>query len=117
MFGFLKKLFGTAQGRLLNKYAKIVSEVNRWEEKFQSLSEEELRNKTVEFRERLDKGEPLDHLLPEAYAVVKNVCRRLRGTDVQVIACGDSGEGVSSAGQPRNAAAPADDAVIGRIVE
>jgi preprotein translocase subunit SecA len=84
MFGFLKKVFGTAQGRLLKKYGKLVSEVNRWEEKFQALSEEELRNKTVEFRERLDKGEPLDRLLPEAYGVVKNACRRLCGTDVHV---------------------------------
>src|SRR5579871_714023 len=84
MFGFFKKVFGTAQGRLLNKYGKIVAEVNRWEEKFQALSEEELRNKTNEFRERLEKGESLDHLLPEAYAVVKNACRRLWGTDVHV---------------------------------
>ncbi len=84
MFGFVKKLFGTAQGRLLKKYGKIVHEVNRWEEKFQSLSDEQLRHKTVEFRERLEQGEPLDNLLPEAYAAVKNVCRRLCGTDVHV---------------------------------
>ena len=83
MFGFLKKLFGTAQGRLLKKYGRVVAEVNRFEEKFQSLSEEELRNKTNEFG-ALDKGEPLDQLLPEAYAVVKNACRRLCGTDVHV---------------------------------
>jgi preprotein translocase subunit SecA len=84
MFGFFKRIFGTAQGRLLKKYSKIVVEVNRWEEKFQALSEEELRNKTTEFRKRLDNGESLDHLLPEAYAVIKNVCRRLCGTDVHV---------------------------------
>lgn len=84
MFGFVKKIFGTAQGRLLKKYGKIVAEVNQWEEKFQSLSDDEIRNKTLEFRARLDSGETLDNLLPEAYAVVKNVCRRFCGTDVHV---------------------------------
>ncbi|MBS0604882.1 MAG: preprotein translocase subunit SecA [Verrucomicrobia bacterium] len=84
MFEFVKKIFGTAQGRLLKKYGKIVSEVVRWEEKFQSLTDEELRHKTIEFRERLDKGETLDDLLPEAYAAVKNACRRLCGTEVHV---------------------------------
>jgi preprotein translocase subunit SecA len=84
MFGILKKIFGTAQGRLLRKYSKIVSQVNAWEERFQSLSDEEVRHKTTEFRERLAKGETLDQLLPEAYGVAKNACRRLCGTDVHV---------------------------------
>lgn len=84
MFGWLKKIVGTAQDRTVRKYFKIVSEINRWEEKFKSLSDTELRSKTDEFRERLAKGETLDQLLPEAYAVVKNVCRRLIGTDVHV---------------------------------
>ncbi len=84
MFGFFKIIFGTAQGRLLKKYGKIVAEVNRWEEKFQALSEEELRNKTSEFQRRLENGESLDRLLPEAYAVVKSACRRLCGTEVHV---------------------------------
>ncbi|HEY2810018.1 MAG TPA: preprotein translocase subunit SecA [Rhabdochlamydiaceae bacterium] len=84
MFGFLKKLFGTAQGRLLKKYGKIVTEVNRLEEGLRSLSDEALRQKTVEFRQRIEQGETVDQLLPEAYAVVKNVCRRLCGTDVHV---------------------------------
>ena len=84
MFGFLKKLFGTAQDRLVRQYSKIVSQVNAWDEKFKSLSDDELRHKTQEFKERLSKGETLDQLLPEAYAVVKNVCRRLVGTEVHV---------------------------------
>lgn len=84
MFGFLKKMFGTAQGRLLNRYWKIVAQVNRLEIGLQSLSDEEIRHKTIQFRERLDGGESLEQLLPEAYAVVKNVCRRLCGTDVHV---------------------------------
>ncbi len=84
MFGLLKKLFGTHQSRLLKKYWRLVPQVNAWEEKYQALSEDEIRNKTVEFKERLAKGEPLENLLPEAFAAVKNVCRRLCGTEVHV---------------------------------
>ena len=84
MLGFFKKIFGTAQGRLLSKYQKTVIEVNRWEKKFQALSDAEVVQKTAEFRARLSSGESLDSLLPEAYAVVKNACRRLCGTDVHV---------------------------------
>jgi len=84
MFGFIKKIFGSAHDRLLSKHRKIVHEVNRWEEQFQSLTDDQLRAKTNEFRERYRKGESLDHLLPEAYAVVKNACRRLCGTEVHV---------------------------------
>ena len=61
-----------------------MSEVNVWEERFQSLSDEEVKHKTIEFKERLANGETLDQLLPEAYGVVKNVCRRLCGSDVHV---------------------------------
>ncbi len=84
MFGILKKLFGTAQDRLLKKYAKLVIEVNRHEQTMQRLSDEELRAKTDEFRRRLAAGESLDSLLPEAYAAVKNCCRRLCGTEMHV---------------------------------
>lgn len=84
MFAFLRKIFGTAQDRTVRKYRKIVNEVNAWDEKFKALSDDDLRNKTKEFKERASKGEPLDDLLPEAYAVVKNACRRLWGTDVHV---------------------------------
>lgn len=84
MFGFLKKIFGTAQDRLLRKYFKIVESVNAWDEKYKSLTDEQLRNKTQEFRDRLKKGETLDDLLPEAFGVVKNCCRRLCGTEIHV---------------------------------
>ena len=84
MFEFLKKIFGTAQDRTVRKYFKIVEEVNRWDKKFQALSDDALRSKTDEFRERLKKGETLDQLLPEAYAVVKGACRRLCGTEIHV---------------------------------
>jgi preprotein translocase subunit SecA len=84
MFGFLKKIFGSAHDRLLNKYRKIVQEVNRWDQQFTALTDDQLRAKTDEFRDRYKKGESLDHLLPEAYGVVKNVCRRLIGTEIHV---------------------------------
>jgi preprotein translocase subunit SecA len=84
MFGLLKKVFGTAQGRLVKKYAKMAAEVSRLEERLQPLSDDEVRHKTVEFRQRLAQGETADQILLEAYAVVKNVCRRLCGTHVDV---------------------------------
>lgn len=84
MLGVLKKIFGTAQTRLLKKYVKMVKEVNRFEVQFQTLSDDVLQQKTEEFRKRLAQGEPLDGLLPEAFAVVKNTCRRLCGTQVHV---------------------------------
>ncbi len=84
MFGLLKKIFGTHQSRLLKKYWKLVPKINAWEESYQQLPEETIRSKTEEFKKRLSSGEPIDNLLPEAFAVVKNVCRRLCGTEVHV---------------------------------
>ncbi len=84
MLGFLKKIFGTAQDRIIRKYRKTVEQVNVWDKEFQPLSDDALRAKTAEFKARLQKGETLDDILPEAYAVVKNVCRRLVGTEIHV---------------------------------
>jgi len=84
MFGLLKKLFGTHQSRLLKKYWQLVPQINAWEVKYQALSEDAVRHKTIEFKERLKVGESLESLLPEAFGVVKNICRRLCGTDVHV---------------------------------
>jgi len=84
MFGFFKKIFGTAQDRLLKKYFNSVKLVNEWDVKFQPLSDDAIRGKTNEFRERLKNGETLDQILPEAYAVVKNACRRMVGTPIHV---------------------------------
>ncbi|MEI6243227.1 MAG: DEAD/DEAH box helicase, partial [Chlamydiota bacterium] len=84
MFGFLKKFFGTAHDRLVKKYAKLVPLINEWEVKYQPLTDEELAQKTIEFKERIANGESVDLLLPEAYAVVKNACRRLCGSEVDV---------------------------------
>ncbi len=84
MFALLKKFFGTSQQRVVARFSRIVSTVNRLEESYQSLSDEELRAKTEAFKKRYNEGESLDQLLPEAYAVVKNTCRRLCGTEVHV---------------------------------
>ena len=80
MLGFVKKIFGTAQSRRLKKFQKIVKQINTIEEGYQQLSEDEIKQKVPEFRSRLTQGESLDLLLPEAYALVKNTCRRLCGT-------------------------------------
>ncbi len=84
MLSFLKRLFGTAQDRNVRKFRKIVEKINQREQEFINLSDDEIRGKTNEFRSRLAKGETLDELLPEAYAVVKVACRRLVGTEVHV---------------------------------
>jgi preprotein translocase subunit SecA len=84
MLNFLKYFFGTAQSRLLKRYARLIPQINAQEEQYQSISEQELCNKTIEFKKRLAQGEPLAALLVEAYAVVKNMCRRMCGTDVHV---------------------------------
>jgi preprotein translocase subunit SecA len=84
MFGLVKKIFGTHQSRLLKKYWKIVPKINAWEEQFRSLTDDQILHKTLEFKERLARGESLESLIPEAFAAVKNVCRRLCGTDVHV---------------------------------
>lgn len=84
MFGILKKIFGTQQSRILRKYGKLVPQVNRYEESYQALTDDQIRQKTIEFKERLARGELLESLLPEAFGAVKNVCRRLCGSEVHV---------------------------------
>ena len=70
----------------MKKLRPFVGRINALEKELQSLSDEALKAKTAEFRERLAKGETLDALMCEAFAVVKNACRRLCGTEVDV--CG-----------------------------
>jgi preprotein translocase subunit SecA len=84
MFGFIKKIIGTAQSRKVKKYYKIVKKINSLEFDYQKLTDEELQNKTLEFKKRYQSGESLDSILPEAFATVKNACRRLCGTEVHV---------------------------------
>ncbi|MCC5613678.1 preprotein translocase subunit SecA [Nostoc sp. CHAB 5836] len=84
----LKLLLGDPNARKLKKYQPSVTEVNLLEEEIKVLSDDELKGKTVEFKQRLAKGETLDDILPEAYAVVREAGRRvlgLRHFDVQLL--------------------------------
>ncbi|RMG64035.1 MAG: preprotein translocase subunit SecA [Calditrichaeota bacterium] len=74
--GFLKKIIGDRNEREIRKLWPIVHQINQHFEEFKKLSDAELRAKTDEFKQRLAEGETLDDLLPEAYAVVKEACRR-----------------------------------------
>ncbi|NOY82355.1 MAG: preprotein translocase subunit SecA [Kiritimatiellaeota bacterium] len=80
----LKKIVGTRNQRTLKKLWPLVEEVNRIEHDLQGLTDDQLRAKTDEFRARVRQGETLDDILCEAYAVVKNACRRLVGREIQV---------------------------------
>lgn len=84
MMMFLKKIFGTQQTRLVKKYFRVVKKINSHEELLRDLPDDAIKAKTAEFKARLQKGETTDDLLVEAYAVVKNACRRLTGTEVHV---------------------------------
>ena len=82
----LKRILGTKNERDLKKLRPRVARINELEKELQALSDEALKAKTGEFRARLAKGETLDDLACEAFATVKNACRRLCGTTVDV--CG-----------------------------
>lgn len=85
---FLSKLFGTANQRELKKLQVTVNKINVLEPSISSLSDEQLSNKTNEFRERLAKGQTLDDILPEAFAVVREASKRKTGQrhyDVQLM--------------------------------
>jgi preprotein translocase subunit SecA len=85
MFLSILKLFaGSHHRKFLRKCAPIVKRINALENEYQKLSEDQLRAKTDEFKKRHAKGESLDALLPEAFAVVKNAARRLCGTKATV---------------------------------
>ncbi len=84
----LKNIFGSRNDRLIKQYMQKVREINALEPQIAALSDEELRGKTDIFRERFSKGESLDSLLPEAFAVVREAGKRVLGMrhfDVQLI--------------------------------
>ncbi|HET7396528.1 MAG TPA: preprotein translocase subunit SecA [Gammaproteobacteria bacterium] len=86
--GLLKKVFGSRNERLVSGMQRPVARINALEAGFRELSDEALKDKTAEFRARLEKGESLDDLLPEAFAAVREVARRhmrMRHFDVQLI--------------------------------
>ncbi|RTZ16040.1 preprotein translocase subunit SecA [Vibrio aquaticus] len=84
----LTKVIGSRNDRTLRRLRKIVKEINNYEPTFEALSDEELKAKTVEFRQRLEQGEALDKLIPEAFATVREASKRVYGMrhfDVQLI--------------------------------
>lgn len=83
-----KKIFGSRNERLIKQYSQVVRQINALEPTIQALSDEQLRGKTEEFKQRYQGGESLDKLLPEAFAVVREGGKRVLGMrhfDVQLI--------------------------------
>ncbi|KUZ65250.1 preprotein translocase subunit SecA [Burkholderia ubonensis] len=86
--GFLQKIFGSRNQRLVKQYQKTVAAINALETQIEQLTDDQLRGKTDEFRQRHAAGESLDKLLPEAFAVCREASRRvlkMRHFDVQLI--------------------------------
>ncbi len=84
----LKSIFGTKHDREMKTIQPIVDQVNSWEPKIKALTDEQLKAKTPEFKARLTKGETLDDILPEAFAVCREAslrCLGMRHYDVQLI--------------------------------
>ena len=85
---FLTKIFGSRNDRLLKQYRGVVNRINALEPQFEALSDDALRAKTQEFKDRVAAGENLDALLPEAFAVVREGSKRvmkMRHFDVQML--------------------------------
>ena len=80
----INKIFGNKHERDLKKLLPLVERINAIEREYQQLSDEELRGKTAEFKTRVAAGASLDSILCEAFATVKNACRRLVGTKITV---------------------------------
>ena len=86
--GLLKKIFGSRNDRLVRQYLQTVRKINALEPEISALSDDALRGKTAEFRQRVANGEALDALLPEAFAVVREAGKRVHGMrhfDVQLV--------------------------------
>ena len=75
----LKKFSGRHHRKYVEKCRPVVVRINEFEQQYQRLNDEQLQAKTAEFRARVQQGETLDQILPEAFAAVKNAARRLCG--------------------------------------
>mgnify|MGYP002700664135 FL=1 len=83
-----KKIFGSKNDRELKRMGKTVQKINAFEESISALDDDQLKAKTTEFRQRIEQGESLDDLLPEAFATVREAGKRtlgLRHFDVQMM--------------------------------
>jgi preprotein translocase subunit SecA len=88
MLDIFTKIFGTANDRIIKKLKSEVNLINRFEDQISSLTDEELKAKTFEFKERLSQGQDLDDIAHEAFAVVRETSKRVLGMrhfDVQLI--------------------------------
>ena len=88
MLGFIQRLLGNNSAHEVKKMRKVVDHINSIEKDYINLTDQQLKNKTAEFKRRLKKGETLDDLLPEAFAVVREASKRVLGMrhfDVQLI--------------------------------
>ncbi|MCD4763055.1 MAG: preprotein translocase subunit SecA [Desulfobacterales bacterium] len=88
MFDFLTKVFGSKNERELDRIKPVVEMINKLEPELKAMSDEQLRSRASIFKERIEKGEPLDDILPEAFATVREASVRtlnMRHFDVQLI--------------------------------
>ena len=84
----VRKVFGSRNDRVIKQYLKVVEKINQLEPGFEQLTDEQLKNKTSEYRQRYQDGESLDSLLPEAFATVRETGKRamsMRHFDVQLV--------------------------------
>jgi preprotein translocase subunit SecA len=80
----LSLITGNYNQKEINKLLPLVDKTNVIFEEYNALSDDEVKAKTKEFQERIAKGETLDNLLPEAFAAVKQACKRMVGQEVEV---------------------------------
>lgn len=88
MIKFLKNLFGSYNDKVIKRHAAMAAQINALEPSMERMSDEELSGRTADFRQRLERGEMLESLLPEAFAAVREAGRRVLGMrhfDVQLI--------------------------------
>src|SRR3990172_8420381 len=88
MFSFFKKIIGTNNEREINRLMPVVEQINSLESNISVLSDEQLKDRTSEFKSRLSAGETLNDILPEAFAVVREASKRvlkMRHFDVQLL--------------------------------
>ena len=88
MFALARKIFGTKNDREIKALKPLVAEINSLEPAISNLSDEALRDKTTQFKQKLEQGHTLDDILPEAFAVVREAGKRtlnMRHFDVQLI--------------------------------
>ena len=85
MFGkLINFIAGDYNQKQLNKYLPLIRQINEYSTQFDTLSDDQIKAKTQEFKDRLAKGETLDDILPEAFATVKQACKRMVGSEVEV---------------------------------